>query len=317
MRTGYAMVAFSALLFAANGPISIVLIDGGLSARYVVTGRLLGMVLVLLTWAVLKYRDHLRFSGRELLELAFFGIAGLALMQWTYAEAIARVDIGLVLMIEYMAPFLIALYSWVLWRHRQQRAVWVSAFVAIAGLTMVLDVGGDSFARLSGPGLVFSVTTCLIFSYYATHASKLLRERPPQVVLGLGGLFAVIFWSLTLAPIWNYPMSVVGGQVPLGGNLGGSLSGFVARRPRRGRRNGDPVRAVPDRRRPDRTDAQRDRADAGVGDGDRHLVGVAAPVADPAAARRRPRRRRCGAVAAGGAPEAARRADLVAIVARE
>jgi drug/metabolite transporter (DMT)-like permease len=227
MRTGYAMVSLSALLFAANGPISLVLIDGGLSARYVVTGRLLGMVLVLLTWAVVKYRDHLKFSPRELLELAFFGVAGLALMQWTYAEAIARLDIGLVLMIEYMAPFLIALYSWVLWRHRQQRAVWVSAFVAIAGLTMVLDVGGDSFARLSGPGLIFAVTTCLIFSYYATHASKLLRERPPQVVLGLGGLFAVIFWSLTLAPIWRYPMSVVDGPVALGGNLGGSLSGIV------------------------------------------------------------------------------------------
>jgi drug/metabolite transporter (DMT)-like permease len=227
MRIGYAIVSLSALLFAANGPVSIVLIDGGVSARYVVTGRLLGMVAVLLTWAVLKYRDHLRFSGRELLELAFFGIAGLALMQWTYAEAIARVDIGLVLMIEYMAPFLIALYSWVLWRHRQQRAVWVSAIVAIVGLTMVLDVGGDSFAQLSGPGLLFAVTTCLIFSYYATHASKLLRERPPQVVLGLGGLFAVLFWSLTLAPIWDYPVGVVDGQVPLGGNLGGSLSGLV------------------------------------------------------------------------------------------
>ena len=71
------------------------------------------------------------------------------------------------------------------------------------------------------------MTTCLIFSYYATHASKLLRERPPQVVLGLGGLFAVIFWSLTLAPIWHYPMGVVDGQVALGGNLGGSLSGIV------------------------------------------------------------------------------------------
>ena len=46
-------------------------------------------------------------------------------------------------------------------------------------------------------------------------------------MLGLGGLFAVVFWSLTLAPIWHYPMSVVDGQVPLGGNLGGSLSGIV------------------------------------------------------------------------------------------
>jgi drug/metabolite transporter (DMT)-like permease len=45
--------------------------------------------------------------------------------------------------------------------------------------------------------------------------------------LGLGGLFAVLFWSLTLAPIWDYPVGVVDGQVPLGGNLGGSLSGIV------------------------------------------------------------------------------------------
>ncbi len=42
LRIGYAMVALAALLFAANGPVSIVLIDGGVSARYVVTGRLLG-----------------------------------------------------------------------------------------------------------------------------------------------------------------------------------------------------------------------------------------------------------------------------------
>jgi len=227
LRIGYALVAAAAMLFAANGPVSIVLIDGGVSARYVVTGRLLGMVAVLLTWAVVRYPQQLRLSPRELLELAFFGIAGLALMQWTYAEAISRVDIGLVLMIEYMAPFLIALYTWVLWRHRQQRAVWIAAFVALAGLALVLDVGGDAFARLSGRGLLFSLTTCLIFSYYATHASKLLRERPPQVVLGLGGLFAVVFWSLTLAPIWRYPVGIVSGGVPLGGNLGGTAPGYL------------------------------------------------------------------------------------------
>lgn len=227
MRIGYAMVALSALLFAANGAVSVVLIQGGVSARYVVTGRLIGMVLVLLTWALLRYREHLRLSPRELAELAFFGVAGLAVMQWTYAEAISRVDIGLVLMIEYMAPFLIALYSWVLWRHRQQPAVWVSAFVALVGLALVLDVGGESFAKLSGPGLAFSVVTCLIFSYYATHASKLLRDRPPQVVLGLGGLFAILFWSVTLAPIWRYPVDVLGGDVALGGNLGGTAPGSL------------------------------------------------------------------------------------------
>ena len=86
------MVTLAALLFAANGPISIVLIDGGLSARYVVTGRLLGMVAVLLDVGGRQVPRPPEVSRRELLELAFFGVAGLALMQWTYAEAIARVE---------------------------------------------------------------------------------------------------------------------------------------------------------------------------------------------------------------------------------
>jgi drug/metabolite transporter (DMT)-like permease len=224
--SGYGLVIFSALLFAANGPVSIVLIDNGLPARYIVTGRLAGMAVVLLTWAILRFRDQLRMPRAALLELALFGVAGLAFMQWTYAEAIARLDIGLVLMIEYMSPFLIALWSYLLWRHRQQRSVWVSTGIAIAGLALVLDVGGKSFSSLSGPGLMFAITTMLIFSYYATHASRLLRDRPPQVVLGVAGLAAVVVWSLTLAPIWNYPVDVLGAQVPLGGNLSGSVPGW-------------------------------------------------------------------------------------------
>jgi drug/metabolite transporter (DMT)-like permease len=224
--SGYGLVALAALLFAANGPVSIVLIEDGVSARYVVTGRLAGMAGVLLTWAVLRFREHLRLPWPALLELAAFGVAGLAFMQWTYAEAISRMDIGLVLMIEYMSPFLIALWSYLLWRHRQHRSVWVSTGIALAGLVLVLDVGGGTFANLSGPGLAFAVITMLIFSYYATHASRLLRDRPPQVVLGVAGLVAVLVWSVTLAPIWHYPLHVVTSQIPLGGNIGGTVPGW-------------------------------------------------------------------------------------------
>jgi len=225
--SGYVMVALAAMLFAANGPVSVVLIDGGVGAPYIVTGRLAGMVCVLLTWALVAYRDRLRFSPRELIEIVVFGVVGLAVLQWVYVEAIHRLPIGLVLMIEYMAPFLIATWTWLLWRQRQPAIVWLSIAVALVGLVFVLGVGSDTFAALSTAGLLFSAASCVVFSYYATHASHLLEERPPQVVLGIGGLAALVVWSVTLAPIWRYPVDVLGAAVPLQGNLAGALPGWL------------------------------------------------------------------------------------------
>jgi drug/metabolite transporter (DMT)-like permease len=225
--SGYIMVALSAVLFAANGPVSIVLIDGGVNAPYVVSVRLAGMAGVMLAWALVSYRHLLRFTGREVLEMVAFGVVGLATMQWVYVEAIHRMPMGLVLMIEYMSPFLIATWSWLLWRQRQPRIVWVAIAVALVGLIFVLGVGGTAFSSLSTAGLLFSAASCLVFSYYATHASRLLRERPPQVVLGVGGLAALVVWSVTAAPIWRFPVSVLGAAVPLQGNLSGSAPGWL------------------------------------------------------------------------------------------
>jgi drug/metabolite transporter (DMT)-like permease len=221
------MVALSAVLFAANGPISVVLTNSGVDAPFVVLGRLSGIALVMLVWALVSFRDRMRFTAREIAELVAFGLLGLAVMQWVFVEAIHRLPLGLVLMIEYMAPFLIATWSWLLWRQRQPRVVWVAIAIAILGLSFVLGVGGGTAGKLSAIGLAFSVASCVAFSYYATHASSLLARRPPQVVLGVAGAGAALVWGVTMAPIWHYPVAVLSTAVPLEGNLHGSAAGWV------------------------------------------------------------------------------------------
>ncbi len=225
--SGYVMVALSAVLFAANGPVSVVLTNSGVDAPFVVLGRLSGIAAVMLVWALVSFRDRMRLTLREAAELLAFGVLGLGAMQWVFVEAIHRLPLGLVLMIEYMAPFLIATWSWLLWRHRQPRIVWIAIAIAICGLAFVLGVGGGTADRLSAVGLAFSAASCIAFSYYATHASSLLARRPPQVVLGVGGMGAVVVWGLTMAPVWHYPVGVLSASVPLEGNLHGAVAGWI------------------------------------------------------------------------------------------
>ncbi len=54
---------------------------------------------------------RLRLTRRELPYLLAFGFVGLAFVQWFYFLAIHRLAIGVALLIEYLAPLLVALWA--------------------------------------------------------------------------------------------------------------------------------------------------------------------------------------------------------------
>src|SRR4029077_14279584 len=83
-RLGYVMAASAAALWAFNSNVSKVILSSGISslrlAQVRTTGALVGLVLILLVTAPARLRVH----ARELPFLAFFGIGGLAFVQWFY-----------------------------------------------------------------------------------------------------------------------------------------------------------------------------------------------------------------------------------------
>jgi len=122
---GYAMVSSAALLFALNGTVSKVVLSSGISSLELTqvraTGAFLGFALAL---AVL-HRPSLRVQPRELAFLAVFGVAGVAMVQWLYFVSIHRLPIGIALLIEYLAPILIALWAWAVLHEPVRRRIWV------------------------------------------------------------------------------------------------------------------------------------------------------------------------------------------------
>src|SRR5579862_4093270 len=205
-RLGYAMAASAATLWAVNGSVSKVILASGVSSLRLsqirTTGAFAGLALVLLAAAPAR----LRANARELPFLALFGIAGLAFVQWLYFLAIHRLAIGIALLIQYLAPLLVALWARFVYGEPVRRRIWLALALALAGLALIVDLrrGGT----VSTAGLVFALVAAATYMLYLLLAERAVGDRGALSLLVWGFGFATLFFSL-LAPWWSYPGHLV------------------------------------------------------------------------------------------------------------
>jgi drug/metabolite transporter (DMT)-like permease len=215
---GYAMVAVAATLFAVNGAVSKVILESGLSTERLsemrVTGALFGLVVAL---AVAR-PQALRVRVRELPFLAFFGICGLAFVQWLYFLAIDRIAIGVALLVQYLAPLLVALWARFVYREQVRRRIWIALALSVAGLALILQIWHAR--RLDTAGVAFAVGAAVTFAVYVLSAEHAVRNRDPVSLSCYGFLFAAVFWAV-VRPWWSFPASTAAVTVSLHGHLAG------------------------------------------------------------------------------------------------
>ena len=169
------------------------------------------------------------------------------------SSAIHRLAIGIALLIEYVAPLLVALWARYVFHEPVRRRIWVALALALAGLALIVDVrhGGDdlddraSSSRSARP---------LAYTFYILLAEHGVGDRDAVSLLAWGFGFGALFWCF-VAPWWSFPLGRVGADVSLLGHLSHQhLPGLGAD-------------GVPDRARDDRAVLPaRQRAPAPAGD---------------------------------------------------
>jgi drug/metabolite transporter (DMT)-like permease len=205
------MVLTAATLWAVNGVVSKTILDTGVSALRLTevrsTGAFLGLVVAL---AVLRPRS-LRVERAELPLLAVFGICGLAFVQWFYFVAIHRLAIGIALLIQYLAPLLVALWARYVMRRAVRRRIWVALALALVGLSFVLEIWGGS--DLDGIGVGACLLAAASYALYILLAEREIGRRDPISLTTFGFLFATLFWAV-VQPWWSFPLEQVGASAP-------------------------------------------------------------------------------------------------------
>jgi drug/metabolite transporter (DMT)-like permease len=212
---GYAMVAIAATLFAFNGTVSKVILGSGISSGQLTAVRCAGALIGLVLIAIATRPGSLRVRVSDLPLLIALGI-GLAVVQWSYFLAIHRLDIGIALLIQYVAPILVALWARFAFHEPVRRRIWAALGLSLAGLTLIVQIwhGG----RLSGAGVAAAAVAAISYAAYVLVAERGVRRRDPISLSAWGFLFATIFFSV-VAPWWTFPAGRVDDHVSLLGNL--------------------------------------------------------------------------------------------------
>lgn len=215
---GYAMAVGAALLWALNGTVvKVIQESGGMSSlRLVEIRNTLAFAGLAVSIAVVR-PSLLRVSWRELPFLALFGIAGLALVQWLYLVAVARMPIGIALIVEYVGIVFVALWARFVYREPVRGRVWAALVLAIAGLALVVEVW--SGLELDGIGLTAAIAAAFVLALYFLMAEHEVGKRDPVSLICYGFLFGTIFWAL-VQPWWSFPFGLLGESGSLLGNLG-------------------------------------------------------------------------------------------------
>lgn len=194
-------------MWSLNGSIARELLDDGVSAVRLSQLRSFGSWLILVAVLLVARRDLLRVRPREVPALAFLGIAGLALVHATYFVAIDRLQIGVALTIQYLAPLLLLL--WLRFVHGRTLApsLWGAVALSVGGCFLV--VRAFEAEGLDGLGVAAALAAAVTFAIYVVGAERAGSAHAPVTTLVWAFGFASVFWALA-APWWSFPFGDFG-----------------------------------------------------------------------------------------------------------
>lgn len=189
-------------MWALNGNLARYLLDDGVSALRLSELRSAGSWVVLLV-VVGAWRPRLlRVDRRELPALAFLGVAGLAGVHAAYFYAITRLDIGVAVTIQYLAPLL--LLVWLKLAHGRRLASSLWAAVALSAVGCFLVVRAYDVRALDAAGIAAAFGAAVTFALYMVGSERAGRRHQPVTTLFWAFGFATLFWSL-VTPWWTFP----------------------------------------------------------------------------------------------------------------
>jgi drug/metabolite transporter (DMT)-like permease len=211
------MVLTAASLWAVNGVISKVIIESGeVPAQRLTEVRTTGAFLLLAATLALTRPETLRVRRAELPILLIFGVLGLALVQWLYFEAISRLDIGVALLIQYIAPVLVALWARFAYHEPVRRRIWAALALSILGIALLVELWHG--LTLDGLGVAAALGSATTFAVYVLSAERAVTARDPVSLVCYGFLLASVFWAV-IQPWSSFPAELVDDSVSLLGRL--------------------------------------------------------------------------------------------------
>lgn len=170
---GVAYVAASALCFGAMPVFARRAYQDGVDPPTLLLLRFTAAAAVM--WALVAWRGSRLPRGRGLYTLVGMGAVGYAGQAFSYFTALTLASAGLVALLLYLYPALVALLSWLVLRHPLSRLQLAALAMALLGSLLTIGRAGDG-APL---GIALGLLAALIYSVYILVGARLPADVTP------------------------------------------------------------------------------------------------------------------------------------------
>ncbi|MFM6977431.1 MAG: DMT family transporter [Micrococcales bacterium] len=193
---GVLLALSSSLLFGLNASTTKVLISSGITAVNITLFRCLAVVAFSGLYLLISNRRMFRIQLREVPFFIIFGVVGVGLMQWAYSNAVANLQVGVALLIEYTAIVIVPIASYFLFREKMRGTIWIAVLLVLGGLSIVAKPWNST---LSPIGVFFGILAAIFLSSYFIMGEHVQRRRDAFSTMFYSFLAASIFWLIASA----------------------------------------------------------------------------------------------------------------------
>jgi drug/metabolite transporter (DMT)-like permease len=196
---GYLCVVAAALLWASSGAAGKGVLSQGMGVLDLVQARITLAALLLGAALGLWGRGFFRIGFRDLPWLFLLGFF-MALNNATYFYAISKIQVAAAILLQYMAPVLVALYAMLFWGERFGKIKAMALICALGGCYLVVGGYNLKLLELNREGILGGLAAAFCFASYTLLGERGMQVRSPWTVLVYAMLFAAIFWHLFMEP---------------------------------------------------------------------------------------------------------------------
>jgi drug/metabolite transporter (DMT)-like permease len=198
-------VAASALCFGAMPIFARRAYQDGVDPRTLLLLRFATAAAVM--WALVAWRGTPLPRGRALHTLVGMGAIGYAGQAFSYFTALTLASAGLVALLLYTYPALVALLSWAVLRHPLSRLQLGALAMALAGSLLTIGRAGDG-APL---GVALGLLAALVYSVYILVGARLPADLAPSASTAVvSSAAAVVFGAVAAVAGVRLPVSAGG-----------------------------------------------------------------------------------------------------------
>ncbi len=183
-RSGLVFATISAAAFGSSGPMGRALIDAGWTSGAAVLVRLGGAAVLLAVLVLVLQRNRVRLTRHTARILLVYGLVAMAGVQLGFFNAVRTLDVGVALLLEYLAPVLLLTWTSIRARRRPPNATLFGAALTLVGLVLVLDLTGTD--TVDPVGVAWGLFAAVCLAGYFSLSAREDADLPP-LLMAAGG----------------------------------------------------------------------------------------------------------------------------------